>query len=295
MLEQKLNNGDFVITAEVVPPLSGNRDDLIRKVEPLAGMVDAINMTDGAGARLAMAPLAAGAILVREGFEPVMQLTCRDRNRIGLASDLLGAGALGIKNLLILRGDDPANGDMPDAKAVFDLESSDVISMAADMQGFLGKNVREIASQPQFHVGCADAPHDPKPDWQPDGLRVKIAAGAQFTQTQFCFDIETAKRYFARLDETGITDQLKFIVGIGPLLSVKQALFMNDNLFGVRVPDAVIKRMEAAGDQRAEGRKICAEIAADLRDISGVSGVHIMAPQQNGEAIAKTVKAIQAF
>ncbi len=294
MLEQKLKNGDFVITAEIVPPLSGSADDLIKRVAPLSGLVDAVNLTDGAGARLAMSSLSASAILVREGFEPILQMTCRDRNRIGIASDLLGASALGIENLLILRGDDPTKGDMPDAKPVFDLESSNVIEMAANLQSVLGDEGRKIASLPKFHVGCADAPHDPAPDWQADGLRAKIDAGAQFAQTQFCFDVEIAKRYFAHLTAQGITGQLKFIVGVGPLLSAKQAHFMNDNLFGVTVPDHILNRMENADDQKAEGRKICAEIVTGLRDIPGISGVHIMAPMQSGQAIAQTVREIQA-
>ncbi|VAV94071.1 5,10-methylenetetrahydrofolate reductase [hydrothermal vent metagenome] len=295
MLEQKLKKGDFVITAEIVPPLSGDRDDLFKRVAPLAGLVDAVNLTDGAGARLAMSSTAASALLVAEGFEPILQMTCRDRNTIGLASDLLGASAQGIKNLLILRGDDPAKGDMPTAKAVFDIESSELISMASDLQGTLGKKGREITSPPEFFIGCADAPHDPASDWQPDGLRRKIAAGAQFAQTQFCFDIDTARNYFARLNDLGITQQLKFIVGIGPLLSLRQARFMNENLFGVTVPERTLKRLEEAGDQKAEGQKICIELARAFKGIAGISGVHIMAPQQNGETIAQVVKSIRGF
>jgi len=295
MLEQKLNNGDFVITAEIVPPLSGSADDLTRRVAPLEGLVDAVNLTDGAGAQLAMSSLSASAILQREGFEPILQMTCRDRNTIGLASDLLGASALGIKNLLVLRGDDPAKGDMPTAKPVFDIESSQLISMASDLQGTLGEKGREITSPPDFFIGCADAPHDPASDWQPDGLRVKIAAGAQFAQTQFCFDVDVARRYFTRLHDAGITRQLKFIVGIGPLLSARQARYMNDNLFGVTVPEKILKRLEAADDQKAEGQKICIELALAFKSIVGISGVHIMTPRQNGKTIAEVVKSIRAF
>jgi len=290
MLEQKLNDGDFVITAEIVPPLSASADDLLRRVAPLAGLVDGVNLTDGAGARLAMSSLTASALLLREGFAPILQMTCRDRNRIGLASDLLGASALGINNLLILHGDDPSKGDMPEAKGVFDLDSKGLIEMAANLQKVPGPDGRTIANAPEFHIGCADAPFDPPAGWQPDSLRGKIAAGARFAQTQFCFDVEIARRYFERLANEGITKQLKFIVGVGPLLSAKQAQFMNDNLFGVTVPDQTIKRMEAADDQRAEGRLICAEIVSGLRDVAGVNGVHIMAPMQNGEAIARTIE-----
>ncbi|HFC05088.1 MAG TPA: methylenetetrahydrofolate reductase [Rhizobiales bacterium] len=294
MLEQKLKNGDFVITAEIVPPLSSHRDDLLKRVAPLAGLADAVNVTDGAGARLAMSSLSASAILVSAGFEPVLQMTCRDRNRIGLASDLLGAGAQGVENLLVLRGDNPAAGDMPEAKAVFDLESSELIAMASDMQKVLGNDGLEVTAPPELFVGCADLPHDPAPDWKPQALRAKIAAGAQFAQTQFCFDVEIAKRYFDHLEKSGITDQLRFIVGIGPLLSLKQAVYMNEKLFGVNVPDHILARMEAAEDQKAEGQKICVEIATALKEIAGVSGVHIMAPGQNGNALARTIRSIRA-
>ncbi len=288
MLQEKLQKGDFVITAEIVPPLSGNAGDLMDRVSPLAGVVDAVNITDGAGARLAMSSLVASAILVREGFEPVLQLTCRDRNRIGLAADLLGASALGIKNLLILHGDDPSKGDMPEAKAVFDLDSKGLLAMAGDMNAIVE---REIAHCPQFHIGCADAPIDPPVDWKPVSLQAKIAGGAQFAQTQFCFDLDVAKRYFERLGQEGVIDKLKFIVGVGPLLSFKQAKFMDENLFGVSVPKHILARMENADDQKAEGRKICAELVEGLRDISGVAGVHVMAPMQNGKSIAEAIKA----
>ncbi len=288
MLQEKLQKGDFVITAEIVPPLSGNAGDLMDRVSPLAGVVDAVNITDGAGARLAMSSLAASAILVREGVEPVLQLTCRDRNRIGLAADLLGASALGIKNLLILHGDDPSKGDMPEAKAVFDLDSKGLLAIADDMDGVVE---RDVVNAPQFYIGCADAPIDPPADWKPASLQAKIASGAQFAQTQFCFDLDVAKRYFERLGQEGVTDKLKFIVGVGPLLSFKQAQFMDANLFGVSVPDHILARMENAKDQKTEGRKICAELVKGLRDISGVAGVHVMAPMQNGKSIAEAIKA----
>lgn len=294
MIEKKLKSRDFVITAEIVPPLSGHRDDLLRKVAPLAGKIDALNLTDGAGARLAMSSLAASAIVAREGIEPIMQMTCRDRNRIGIAADVLGASALGVRNLLVLHGDAPSAGDMPEAKPVFDLDSRGVMEMIARFKQNKGPGERALVAPPDLFVGCADAPHDPAPDWKPEGLRGKIAAGAQFAQTQFCFDVDVARRYFERLDDEGITEKLRFIVGVGPLLSVNQAKFMNDNLFGVTVPQDIMARLENADDQRAEGRKICSEIVSGLRDIKGVSGVHIMAPMQNGQAIAKTIEEIKA-
>ncbi len=292
MLRDKLRRGAFVITAEVTPPLAASRDAVLARADPLAGLADAVNLTDAASARVSVSSLAAAAILAAAGMEPVAQVTCRDRNRIALAGDLLGAAAQGVENFLILHGDDPRTGDMPEAKPVFDLDSRGVMMLARDMRdlGTLPSG-REIEPRPAFHIGCADAPLDPAADWLPTGLETKIAAGADFAQTQFCFDVGVAKRYFARLGEAGVTQRLKFIVGVGPLLSVRQARFMNDNLFGVSIPPPIMERMEAAGDERAEGRAICIELMAALSQIEGVAGVHIMAPMQSARAIADTIKA----
>ena len=292
MLKEKLQRGEFVITAEITPPLAASRDAVLKRAEALGGLADAVNVTDAASARVSVSSFAAAAILAQAGIEPVAQVTCRDRNRIALAGDLLGAAAQGVTNFLILHGDDPRAGDMPEAKPVFDLDSRGVMTMARDMrdQGTLPSG-RDIDPRPDFYIGCADAPSDPAADWLPTGLEAKSAAGADFAQTQFCFDVEIARRYFARLDEAGITRRMKFIVGVGPLLSVRQARFMNDNLFGVSIPPAIIERMQAAGDERAEGRAICIELMGALGQIEGVAGVHVMAPMQSAEAIADTIKA----
>ncbi len=289
-LQTKLDAGDFVITAEITPPLSANPSDLLDRVKPLEGLVDAVNVTDGAGARATMSSTACAALMCAQGVEPVLQLTCRDRNRIGIASDLLGAAAQGARNLLILHGDDPKAGDMPDAMPVFDLDSRGVITLARTMRDEAQlPSGREIKGAPDFFIGCADAPFDPPEDFLPKGLNGKIDAGAQFAQTQFCYDLGIAERYFAALRQHGITDKLKFIVGIGPLLSAKSAHWMNDNLFGVSVPDATLERMEAAEDEKAEGRAICVEAIQGLKQIDGVAGVHIMAPMQGAKAIAETI------
>ena len=290
-LQSKLARGDFVITAEITPPVSACADDLIERAKPLEGLVDAINVTDAPGARAMMSSFAAATLLARNGFEPVLQVTCRDRNRIAITCDLLGASALGIHNLLILRGDDPTAGDQPDAKPVFDLDSQGVLALARKMrdEGKLPSE-REIRHSPSLHLGCADAPFDPPDDFKPNGLLDKIEAGAQFSQTQFCYDPAIAARYFGRLRDHGITDRLKFVVGIGPLASVKSARWMDENLFGVSVPAGIIRRMEEASDEKAEGRAICVEAIQALKEIDGIAGVHIMAPQQGGTAIAETIK-----
>ena len=207
------------------------------------------------------------------------------------AGRALSALRHGIENLLILHGDDPATGDMPDAKPVYDLDSRGVMALARDMSenGTLPSG-RAIEPPPRFFIGCADTPIDPPADWAPQALEGKIAAGARFAQMQFCFDPALARRYFARLRETGITEKLSLLVGIGPLLSARQARYMHDNLFGICVPDAIIARLEAARDERAEGLAICAELIGELAGIDGVAGVHFMAPAQSPQAIADAIR-----
>jgi len=289
-LARALGAGDFVMTAEITPPLSGAAQPLLDAAAPLADRVHAINVTDAAGARATMSSFAAAAILSRAGYEPVLQVTCRDRNRIALAGDLLGAAAQGVRNLLILHGDGPEKGDQPEAAPVYDLDSRGVMRLARDMRdaGRLPPG-REIAAPPRFFIGAADMPFDPPPDWQPTGLLGKADAGADFVQTQFCFDAAVARRYMARLADYGVTERLTFILGVGPLASARSARWMNEHLFGVTVPDAVIGRLEGAADQTAEGRRICVELIEELRAISGVSGVHIMAPLQKPHAIAEVI------
>lgn len=290
-LREKLAQGQFVVTAEIIPPLSASATGLMEKVEPLRGLADAVNMTDAAGSRPAMSSFAAAAILVREGLEPVLQITCRDRNRIALAGDLLGAAAQGVENLLILHGDEPKVGDMPDAKPVYDLDSRAAMTLARDMRdrGELPSG-RKIEPAPRFLIGCADSPVDPAPDWKPKGLEAKVAAGAEFAQTQFCFDLDAARRYVERLEAEGTLSRLRLIVGVGVLASAKQARFMRENLFGVTIPDAVVARLDAAPDQKAEGRAIAAGIIRALKGVKGVAGVHVMAPMNGGAVIAETLR-----
>lgn len=270
----------FAVTAELSPPVSASADDLRSRASALRGHVDAVNVTDGASARAHMSSVAASALLVREGIEPVLQMTCRDRNRIALQSDLLGAAALGVENLLVLRGDDPSAGDQPDAKAVFDLESRDLMETARLMrdEGRLPSG-RPLASPPAFVIGGADTPMDPDAGkWSPQGLLAKLDAGATFIQTQFCFDPGLVRRYAAALVDAGIAERSRVLIGIGPVPSARSARWMRDNLWGTTIPDPVIERLEAAADPKAEGVRICAELMADYSGIDGVGGVHLMAP-----------------
>jgi methylenetetrahydrofolate reductase (NADPH) len=289
--ERALREGRFVATAEVTPPVSCERADLLHKALPLRGLADAVNVTDGAGARAHMGALAAASILKENGIEPILQFTCRDRNRIALQSDLLAATTLGLHNLLILRGDDPTQGDQPDAKPVFDLETRTLLQTAVSIRdrGELPHG-RKVGGKAHFFLGAAEAPIDPKPDWQPAGLKAKIAAGAQFAQTQFCMDIGVVRRYMRRLHDAGVPDDFHFLIGIAPMRSAKSGRWMKKHLFGTIIPDELIERMEEATDPVKEGQRICIEYMQQLIEIAGVAGVHIMAPN-NEEAIPDVISA----
>jgi methylenetetrahydrofolate reductase (NADH) len=278
-LQAKLRTKRFVITAEVTPPVTADRDEFLAKALPLKGLADAVNVTDGAGARPHLGAVTAASMLVEQGVEPILQLTCRDRNRIALQSDLLSAAACGVRNLLMLRGDDPSAGDQPDAKPVFDLDPRQLLETARRLRdsGELPTG-RKIFGRADFFLGGADNPIDPPPGWAPKGLQAKIDAGAQFVQTQFCMDAGVVRRYMARLTEYDIASKLSLIIGIVPLRSAKSARWIKHKLFGATIPDAIVERMERAADPAAEGRRICLDLVAELAEVPHVAGVHIMAP-----------------
>ncbi len=290
-LQAKLRAKRFVITAEITPPVTADRNELLAKALPLKGLADAVNITDGAGARPHLGAVTAAAMLVADGIDPVLQLTCRDRNRIALQSDLLSAAASGVRNLLMLRGDDPSAGDQPDAKPVFDLDPRQLLDTARRLRdtGELPSG-RKVSGRADFFLGAADNPLDPPPGWQPKGLQAKIDAGAQFVQTQFCMDVGVVRRYVARLAEHGITGKLSLIVGIVPPRSAKSARWIKEKLFGAIIPDAVVERMESASDPAAEGRRICLDLVRELADIPQVAGCHIMAPG-NDAVVPDIIKA----
>lgn len=287
-LEKSLNADKFCLTAELVPALSTDQDAILQEVKPIEGLVEAVNITDGAAAKTTMSSFAAAAILANNNFEPVLQLTCRDRNRIALCADLIGSAAFGVCNLLPLTGDDPANGDQPEAKAVHDINSAELIGLAHDMskKGVL-PNGREIDNPPHFHIGCADVPQRLKKENGHPALSKKIEAGARFVQTQLCYDINLIEGYISDLAELGILNDVKILIGLGPISSAKSAIWMKQNLWGVAMPDVVIKRLQEATDAKTEGRRICAELINSMQKIEGISGVHLMAPGQSMNAIAK--------
>lgn len=291
-LRSALGDGQFVITAEITPRLTVDPNGILDQVAPLRDKVVAVNVTDGAGARVTMSSLAACALLVRDGIEPIFQVTCRDRNRIAISADLIGAAALGIENLLVLTGDDPGVGDEPSAKGVFDFFAADIIALARRMsdEGSIGSG-RTLAHRPDFFVGGVDAPFDPPADWRPDKLLERGRMGMRFVQTQFCYDPDVTRRYVDRLGECGVLANTALILGIGPIASLRSAKWMNQNLFGVSIPDAVLHRLETADDEAEEGLRICVELIATYREMQGVSGVHIMAPAQPAQRIAAAIDA----
>jgi methylenetetrahydrofolate reductase (NADPH) len=290
-LQDKLRAKRFVITAEVTPPVTADRNEFLAKALPLKGLADAVNITDGAGARPHLGAMTAAAMLVAVGIEPILQFTCRDRNRIALQSDLLSAAASGVHNLLMLRGDDPSAGDQPDAMPVFDLDPRTLLETARRLRdsGELPSG-RKIGGRADFFLGGADNPIDPPPGWQPKGLQAKIDAGAQFVQTQFCMDAGVVRRYMARLAEHGLTGRMSMLIGIAPLRSAKSARWIKEKLFGAIIPDAVVARMESALDPLAEGRRICLDLVHELADVPHVAGVHIMAPG-NDAAVPEIITA----
>lgn len=275
-----LASGKFVITAEVAPPVSADPADLLARALPLKGVATAVNLTDGAGAKAHLSSLAAAQILVANGVEPILQMTCRDRNRLALESDLIGAAALGIRNVLILTGDDPKAGDQPGAKPVFDLSSAALLQMANRMR-------REhqlptgtaIKGALDFILGGADMPLDPPADWAPKSLTAKIEAGADFVQTQFCMDTKIVRSYARRLIDLGVAQRIHILIGVCPIPSARSARWMKEKLFGTIIADDIIERLDKAADAKAEGIAICAELIAELATIPGIAGAHVMAPQ----------------
>ncbi|TVU68877.1 methylenetetrahydrofolate reductase [Cobetia crustatorum] len=280
-LEQVLKSGHFAITAELAPPDSANPQDVYARARLFDGHVDAMNATDGSGANCHMSSVAMCALLARHGHEVVMQISCRDRNRIAIQGDILGGAALGINNMLCLTGDGVQVGDHPQAKPVFDLDSLSLLEIVAglrDKHAFASG--RKLTDPPRVFLGAAENPFAPPFDFRPHRLAKKIAAGAQFIQTQYCFDLPRFTAFMQRSQDLGLLEKCFILPGVGPLASARTANWMRQHVPGVHIPDHIITRLEGAKDQKAEGRNICIEMIQQLREIEGVSGVHIMAHRQ---------------
>jgi methylenetetrahydrofolate reductase (NADPH) len=279
-LDTALRGGRFVVTAEVSPPVSTDPAEFLERAAPLRGLATALNVTDGAGAKTHLSSLVASHFLLQHGIEPILQVTCRDRNRLALQADLLGAVALGIRNVLVLRGDEPRVGDQPEARPVFDLATTQVLAMARAMRSERKlPSGTEIKGRVDLVLGAAETVVDPTADWRPAGLIAKAEAGADFIQTQFCMDVEVARRYAARLLDLGIAQRLPILIGVAPIPSARSARWMRERLFGTVIPDAVVDRLERAADPKAEGKRICIEVIRQLAALPGIAGAHVMAPQ----------------
>ena len=289
-LEQTLKANEFAITAEIPAPISASASEIEEKIDLLTGHVHAINVTDNPGATAHMSSLAGCSIVRNKGIDPIFQVTCRDRNRLAIQSDLMGASALGINNVLTLAGDPVKNGDQPDAKAVFDVNSKKILSIMQSMNDS-GETMsgRQLQTKSNFFAGGAAIIHEPENNWDPVALKDKVTQGAKFIQTQFCYDVDLLRDYMKHIVDAGLSEKLFFIVGIGPLRSDKSAKWMRDKLFGTVIPESIVKRMEQAENQIQEGTAICAELINQFEEIDCVHGAHLMAPR-NLSAIAPTVK-----
>lgn len=280
-LERVLRSGSFAVTAEVSPPDSTDPDEVYRRAAIFDGYVDAINATDGSGGNCHMSSVGVCSLLTRRGYAMILQMTCRDRNRIAIQGDLLGASAMGVANVLCLTGDGVANGDHPQAKPVFDLDCMtllDTIRTMRDKGEYLSG--RKIKNPPRVFLGAAINPFAPPHDFRSIRFAQKVTAGAQFVQTQYCFDIGMFEQYMQRVRDAGLDEQVFILAGVGPLASARSAEWIRSNVPGVVIPDSYIERLKGARDQAQEGVEICKDVIHQLREIDGVSGVHIMAYRQ---------------
>jgi 5,10-methylenetetrahydrofolate reductase len=289
--ERVLRAHRFAVTAELNPPDSADPEDTYRAALVLSEVCDAINATDASGANCHMSSMGICALLTRAGYSPVLQISCRDRNRIAIQGDVLGAAAMGVSNILCLTGDGVQAGDQPAAKPVFDLDSITLlqtIKSLRDDSRFLSG--RKITVPPRVFLGAAENPFVPPYDWRPLRLAKKVEAGAQFIQTQYCFDVPMLERFMGRVRDDGLHERCFILIGVGPLASARGARWIRANVPGVHIPDAVIARLEGAADQRLEGKKLCIELIQQIHEIEGVKGVHVMAYRQE-ETVSEIIKA----
>lgn len=288
-LERILRAGEFAVTAELNPPDSADPNEVFERGAIFDGWVDGINATDGSGANCHMSSVGICALLTRVGYSPIMQISCRDHNRIAIQGNVLGAAAMGVNNILCLTGDGVQAGDQPGAKPVFDLDCMSLLRTVRQMRDegkFLSG--RKISSPPQIFLGAAINPFAPPYDFRPMRLAKKIEAGAQFVQSQYCFDLPMLERYMTAVREMGLHEKCFILVGVGPLASARAAKWIRSNVPGIHIPDAIIDRLEGAEDQKLEGKKICIEMLQQIHEMQGVSGAHVMAYRQE-ELVADIV------
>jgi methylenetetrahydrofolate reductase (NADPH) len=277
-LEGVLRSGRFAVTAELNPPDSADPADVFEAARPLGEVADAINATDASNANCHMSSLGISALLTRAGYGTVYQISCRDRNRIAIQGDVLGAAAMGVRNVLCLTGDGVGAGDQPGAKPVFDFDALTLLRTIRTMRDegrFLSG--RPITRPPRMFLGAAENPCVPPRDWRPERLGKKVEAGADFIQTNYIFDVPVFARFMARVRDLGLDGRVFILAGVGPLASARAARWMRANVPGIHIPDAVIERLERAANPALEGKRLCIELIQAVREIPGVAGVHVMA------------------
>jgi methylenetetrahydrofolate reductase (NADPH) len=291
-LERVLTKGYFAVTGELGPPKSQDAEVIRKKAALLKGVVDAVNLTDNQTAIVRMSSIAAGVLVVREGLEPIIQMTCRDRNRLAMQADLLGASALGIRNLLCLTGDHQSFGNHPFAKNVHDVDSLQLIQIVKSLRDEgkfqCGEEIK--GGGPHFFIGAAANPFGDPFEFRPYRLAKKVAAGADFIQTQLIYDIPRFREFMKRVVDLGLHEKVKILAGVGPLKSSGAAKYMRDQVPGMIVADEYVNRMDAAvanipkedkkgraAAWRDAGIKLCIEQIQQIREIPGVAGIHIMA------------------
>ncbi len=279
--ERVLRQGHFVVTSEIAPPDSADADQVYERAALFDGVCDAINATDGSGANCHMSSVAVCALLSHVGYSPILQISCRDKNRIAIQGDVLGAAAMGVCNVLALSGDDVSAGDHPEAKPVFDLDSISLLTTIRTMRDesrFLSG--RKLDKAPKVFAGSTINPFVPPIENRVRQLQKKVAAGAEFIQTQYCFDLPVLRDMMRRSVDMGLTEKAFILAGVGTLASANTARWLRTNVPGVHIPDELIQRLEGAENQKAEGQKICVELMQQCKEIEGISGVHVMAYRQ---------------
>ena len=276
-LETDLASGDFILTGEVAPGTAANGDAVLKQAELLAPWVSAINATDAAGANTALSSMAACALMVRNGYTAVLQMTCRDRNRIALQNDLLSATALGIENILCLTGDGVANGDHPGAKPVFDLDSVSLIAAARTLRdGGTFLSGRALNAAPTYYIGAVENPFAPPPGARVQRLKKKIDAGAQFVMTQMVYDLPAFELFMEEVRRQGLHRRCHILAGVGLLTSPKTARWISKNVPGVRIPEETMAQLESAESPMKTGIAMTVELLRQLRGMDGLAGVHLM-------------------
>ena len=277
-LQAVLDGGHFAVTCELGPPRGPSVSDVISNATVLRGYVDAASCTDNQGATLKMAHWGAALLCKQAGVEPIMQLSCRDRNRLGIQSDLIAAQAFGIKNFMAISGDSLVLGDHPMAKPVFDLQGVQLVRMLRKLRDeHVNAGGGSMEGDFGYFIGGAANPFSPPYGWRPFRMVKKADAGQEFALTQMIFNVERFAEWMARLRDEGIHERLHILAGVGPLKSVRMAEFMKFKIAGMEVPDAVLERMRSAAKPRREGIQICLDIIQRVKEIEGVGGVHIMA------------------